>query len=411
VPTQQQEAIAQSPQVSGGSMLAWLRVTIKWKQLVGCTGLAIVVLGLAAWLVLPNHYTAMVVILPPQQTTSTSAAMMAQMGNMGGIAGLAGGGLGIKNPNDQQVALLKSRTVEDEIVERFHLRELYHRKYLSTARKRWEKHTEVDNGLKDGLIRISVTDSDPRRAEEMANGWVEEYQRFTATIAITEASQRRLFYERELSVAHADLTHAEEDMKQTEQRTGVIDIEGQDRSMIASAAVLRGQLAAKQIEIRAMREFAAEQNPDLQRAEQQVAGMEAQLAAMDAASDRKTGDLIAPKGTVTQAGLDYARSLREVKYRETVQDLLTRQYEGARVDEARQGALIQVVDPAIVPDRPTHYRLWIALGTALMALPLALLAAQAAEAVANVRHVHRTFGSWDATLEELCKGIRNEGGD
>jgi len=384
-------------------MLTWLRVTIKWKKLVGSTALAVVSLALGIGLLLPNHYTATVVILPPQQTTSTAAAMMAQMGNMGGIASMAGAGLGMKNPNDQQVALLKSRKVEDAMVERFGLLELYHRKYLSTARKRWEKRTEVDNGLKDGLIRISVTDSDPRRAAEMANGWVEEYQRFTATIALTEASQRRLFYERELNVAHADLAHAEEDLKQTELRTGVIDIEGQDRSMIATAAVLRGQLAAKQIEIRAMREFAAEQNPDLQRAEQQAAGMEGQLAAMDAATDRKSGDLIAPKGTVTQSGLDFARSLREVKYRETVQDLLMRQYEGARVDEARQGALIQVVDPAIVPDRPTHYQLWISLGALLMALPLALLAAQAAEGVAGVRRVHRSFGSWDATFEELWK--------
>jgi tyrosine-protein kinase Etk/Wzc len=403
VPTQHQEAIVHSAPASSAFMLTWLRVTINRKKLVGSTAVAIVVLGLAAALLLPNHYTATVVILPPLQTTSTAAAMMAQMGNMGGIASMAGAGLGIKNPNDQQVALLKSRTVEDAMVDRFALRELYRRKYVSTARKQWEKHTEVENGLKDGLIRISVTDSNARRAAEMANGWVEEYQRFTATIAITEAAQRRLFYERELGVARADLAHAEEDMKQTEQRTGMIDIEGQDRSMIATAAVLRGQLAAKQIEIRAMREFAAEQNPDLQRAEQQAAGMEGQLAAMDAASDRKTGDLIAPKGTVTQSGLDYARSLREVKYRETVQDLLMRQYEGARVDEARQGALIQVVDPSIVPDRPTRYRLWVALVTVLMALPLALLTAQAAEAVANLRRVHLSFGSWDATLEEFWR--------
>ena len=181
----------------------------------------------------------------------------------------------------------------------------------------------------------------------MANAWVEEYRRFSATLAITEASQRRLFYERQLSAARDDLANAEEQMKQTEQRTGVIDIEGQDRSMIASAAVLRGQLAAKQIEIRAMREFAADGNPDLQRAEQEAVGIEGQLAAMDAANDRKTGDLIAPKGTVTQAALDYERALREVKYRETIQELLMRQYEGARVDEARQGALVQVVEPAV----------------------------------------------------------------
>jgi uncharacterized protein involved in exopolysaccharide biosynthesis len=176
--------------------------------------------------------------------------------------------------------------------------------------------------------------------------------------------------------------------------------------MIATAAVLRGQLAAKQIEIRAMREFAAEQNPDLQRAEQQAAGMEGQLAAMDADSDRKTGDLIAPKGTVTQAGLDYARSLREVKYRETVQDLLMRQYEGARVDEARQGALIQIVDPAAIPDRPSSmYRLWIALAALFCALPLAMVSAAVAEILAVVRRARRRSATWAAALEEIVVGV------
>jgi uncharacterized protein involved in exopolysaccharide biosynthesis len=124
---------------------------------------------------------------------------------------------------------------------------------------------------------------------------------------------------------------------------------------------------------------------------------------MDAASDRKTGDLVEPRGRVTQDTLDYARALREVKYRETVQDLLTRQYEGARVDEARQGATVQIVDPAVVPDRPTHYKLWILLGTLLAALPLALFTAHVAEMAGNVRLVHRNSGSWAATFEELCR--------
>jgi uncharacterized protein involved in exopolysaccharide biosynthesis len=326
--------------------------------------------------------------------------MMAQLGSIGAAASAAGG-LGIKNPNDQQIALLKSRIVEDAMMERFHLQALYHKKYLSSTRKRWEKVTKADNGLKDGLIRLSVTDRDPHRAAEMANAWVEEYQRFSATLAITEASQRRLFYERQLSTARENLAHAEEEMKLTEQRTGVIDIEGQDRSMIASAAVLRGQLAAKQIEIKAMREFAAQGNPDLQRAQQEAGGMEAQLAQMDAASDHKTGDLIVPKGTVTQAALDYERSMREVKYRETIQDLLTRQYEGARVDEAREGALIQVVEPAVAPDQPDpRYRLWIIALALLCSLPLALLVAAAAEIIAVLSRSHERTGSWNATLDE-----------
>jgi uncharacterized protein involved in exopolysaccharide biosynthesis len=405
VPVQEYEAPSRAPGTSSSSQLIWLRTIIKWKKLISTTTIAIVVLGLAAALLLPSRYTATVVIMPPQSGgASPSSAMMAQLSGVGALAS-AGGGLSIKNPIDQQIALLKSRTVEDALVQRFHLQQLYHREYVSTARKSWEGRTTTENGLKDGLIHLSVTDRNPLRAAEMANGWVEEYRRFSATLAVTEASQRRLFYERQLSMAHDDLARAEEDMKQTEQRTGVIDVEGQDRTMIASAAVLRGQLAAKQVEIRAMREFAADQNPDLQRAEQELAAIEGQLAAMDAASDRKTGDLIAPRGTVTQASLDYARALREVKYRETIQDLLTRQYEGARVDEARQGALVQIVDPAVAPDRPIYlYKIWIALGAVFCSLPLALLTAAAAEVIAVLRSSRLRSGSWALTLEAMITG-------
>jgi len=379
----------------------WVRAAIEWKRLLWATVLGVSALGLIAALLMPNRYTATVILLPPQSGGATpSVAMMAQLSGVGALA--SAGGLGIKNPNDQQVALLKSRTVEDALVSRFDLMQLYRRKYLSTARSSWEQHTQADNGIKDGLIHLSVTDRDPARAAQMANGWVEEYRRFSATLAISEASQRRLFFERQLSIAHDDLSRAEENMKQTEQRTGVIDAEGQDRTLIASAAILRGQLAAKQVEIRAMREFAADQNPDLQRAEQELASIEGQLSAMDADADRKTGDLIAPKGTVTQGALDYMRALREVKYRETIQDLLTRQYEGAREDEARQGALVQVVDPAIAPDRPSNmFRAWIALGALLFSLPLALLAVGCAEGIAVLRRSRVRAGSWGPALELL----------
>jgi tyrosine-protein kinase Etk/Wzc len=383
-------------------LLMWVRAAIEWKRLLWATVLGVSTLGLSVALLMPNRYTATVILLPPQTGgTSPSAAMMTQLSGVSALAS-AGGGLGIKNPNDQQVALLKSRTVEDAMVSRFDLMQLYRRKYLSTARRTWEQHTQADNGIKDGLIHLSVTDRDPARAAQMANGWVEEYRRFSATLAISEASQRRLFFERQLAIAHDDLSRAEEDMKQTEQRTGVIDAEGQDRTLIASAAVLRGQLAAKQVEIRAMREFAADQNPDLQRAQQELASIEGQLSAMDADADRKTGDLIAPKGTVTQGALDYMRALRDVKYRETIQDLLTRQYEGAREDEARQGALVQIVDPAIVPDRPSNlFRAWIVLGALFSSLPLALLAVGCAECISVLRRSHLRAGSWGPALELL----------
>ena len=404
MPTENQEPAARSSQTNSGSLLPVMRLAIKRKRLVGIATLVIVVVASAVALVLPNHYTATTVILPPQQGSSAGAAMMTQLGSLGAMASAAGG-LGMKNPNDQQAALLKSRTVEDAVVARFHLQALYHRKYLSTTRKRWERATSIDSGLKDGLIRLSVTDRDPRRAADLANGWVEEYRRLSATLAVTEASQRRLFFERQLGEAREELARAEEEMKQTEQRTGVIELDGQAHAMIASAAVLRAQVSAKHVEIQAMRQFAAEQNPDLVRAEQELSGLVGQLAAMDVANDSRGGDLVAPRGKVTQAGLDYARALREVKYHETVLELLARQYEMARVDEARQGSLVQIVDLAAVPDRPSSlYRLWIVLGALFGSLPVALLIAFAADFVDALRSRRRRCGSWLMALEEAWGG-------
>jgi len=405
VSTEDQQPSAIALRSSTDSLPPVIRVAIKRKKLVGIATLAIVVLGLTVSLLLPCRYVATAVILPPQQGNSTGAAMMAQLSSLSAIAGAGAGALGIKNPNDLQVALLKSRSVEDAMAARFHLQAIYHAKYRSSARKRWEKKTFIDSGLKDGLIRLSVTDRDPRRAAELANGWVEEYQRLSATLAVGEASGRRIFFERQVSEARENLARAEEEMKRTEQHTGVMELDGQAHAMIASAAVLRAQVAAKQVEIQAMRQFAADENPDLERARQELSGLETQLSAMDVAHDRGSGDLVAPKGKLSDAGLEYARALREVKYRETVVGLLMRLYEMARVDEARQGSQAQVVDAAAVPDRPTSlFRIWIALGTLLASLPLALTLALATEAVAVLRALRHHAGSWSRALEEAWSG-------
>jgi len=405
MPTEDQKPIALASQTSASTLPPIIRVAIKRRKLVGIAALTIVVLGLAVALLLPSRYVATTVILPPQQGGSAGSAMMAQLSNLNSMTGVSASALGLKNPNDLQVSLLKSRTIEDAMVARFHLQALYNVKRLSSARKKWEKKTYIDNGLKDGLIRLSVTDRDPRRAAEMANGWVEEYRRLSANLAVNEASGRRLFFERQVTEASENLARSEEEMKQTEQRTGVMEMDGQAHAMIAAAAVLRAQVAAKKVEIQAMRQFAAEENPDLERAQQELSSLEAQLAAMDVAHDRFSGDLVAPKGTVSQAGLEYARALREVKYRETVVGLLMRLQEVARVDEARQGAQAQIVDAAVVPDRPaSQFRIWIVLGALLVSLPLALALALATEAVVVLRILRRRAGSWTLALEDAWGG-------
>ena len=405
MPIEDQEPNAFASPTSTGTLPPLVRVAIKRRKLVGISTLAIAGLGLAVALLLPSRYVATTVILPPQQGGSAGAAMMAQLSSLSAMSGVGASALGMKNPNDLQVSLLKSHTVEDAMVARFQLQSLYHVKRLSSARKRWEKKTFIDSGLKDGLIRLSVTDQDPRRAAEMANGWVEEYRRLSASLAVSEASGRRLFFERQLEDARENLARAEEEMKQTEQRTGVIEMDGQAHAMIAAAAMLRAQVAAKQVEIQAMRQFAADENPDLERAREELSSLEAQLAAMDVAHDRRSGDLVAPKGTVSQAGLEYARALREVKYRETVVSLLMRLQEVARVDEARQGSQAQVVDAAAIPDHPTSlFRIWVLLGALLVSLPLALALALATEAVEFLRAIRRHADSWPVALEQAWGG-------
>jgi uncharacterized protein involved in exopolysaccharide biosynthesis len=262
--------------------------------------------------------------------------------------------------------------------------ELFEVKYRSDARKKFENVVDIDSGPKDGLIRISVTDRSPQRAAEMANGYVEEFKRLSATLAVTEASQRRLFFEQQLTQAKDNLAHAEEDLKKTGQKTGLVQLDSQTRATIELLANLRGQIAAKEVEISGMRSFATGENPDLQMAEQQLAGLRSQEARMGAASEGATSSLI-PKGNMQEAGIEYIRKLRDVKYFETILDLLARQYEVAKVDEARQGATVQIVDRAIVPDRRSSpKRTLIVLGAAAFGIFLGVFWAFAREGMTRL---------------------------
>jgi len=345
------------------SLLDLVAVFLRYRRLILKIALGTALAGALISMVLPFRYTASTAILPPQQGGSAGSALMSQLGGLGSVASLAGGGaLGLKNPNDLQVAMLKSRTVEDAMIDRFNLIQLYHAKRRSEAQKKLEKVVDIDSGSKDGLIRISVTDGDPQRATNMANGYVEEFKKFSATLAVTEASQRRLFFEQQLSQAKDNLAKAEEELKKTQQKTGLIQMDAQARTAIQLVAELRGQIAAKEVEISAMRSFATGENPDLQIAEQQLAGLRSQEGKIGAASEGGLNALD-PKGNIQESVIEYARKLRDVKYFETIFDLLARQYEVAKVDEARQGSIVQIVDRAVVPDhRSSPLRALIVLG-------------------------------------------------
>ena len=206
------------------------------------------------------------------------------------------------------------------------------------------------------MIRISVEDSDPKRAADLANGYVEQFRALSEHLAITEASQRRLFFEKQLEQAKDNLASAEEALKRTQQSTGLIQLDSQARALIESAASLKAQIAAKEVEIQGMQTYATSENAQLIQAQRELDGMRTQLAKLGGSESSVGGEIIVPKGMVPEAGLEYIRKVRDVKYNETIFDILARQFELAKLDEAREGALIQVVDPAIPPDKKSFPR-------------------------------------------------------
>jgi uncharacterized protein involved in exopolysaccharide biosynthesis len=386
------------------SLMTLLVLIVKSRRFIAKVTLGVALVAAIISVLLPFRYTASTSILPPQQGSSAGAALMAQLGHLGSVASLAGGLGVLKNPNDLQVALLKSRTIEDAMVDRFGLLQLYHKKFQSDARKKLESYVDIDNGSKDGLIRISVTDSSAQRAADMANAYVEEFKKFSATLAVTEASQRRLFFEQQLVKAKDNLAKAEEELKATEQKTGLIQLDAQARATIQLIADLRAQVAAKEAQINAMRSYATGENAEMKMAEQELAGLRAQEEKMGAASEGTTNALI-PKGNMQESEIQYVRKIRDVKYYETIFDLLARQYEVAKVDEARQGSIVQTVDRAIVPDKRSFpLRSLIVLGAAIFGLIVGIFWVLATE---ELRRLSNTPTGMIG-LESLRKSITSQ---
>jgi tyrosine-protein kinase Etk/Wzc len=335
------------------SLLDVVVVLLARKRFIALFVVCATLLSAVVAFLLPVRYEGVVVLMPPAQNSSIGSALMGQLGGsgLGALASLAGGSLGLKNPADMYVSLLTSRTVEDAMIQRFGLMREYHEKRMADTRKVLEHRTTAVAGAKDGLIRLTIEDRDPKRAAELANGYVEEFRKLSATLAITEAARRRLFFEQQLQQAKDNLTAAENAMAKTQQSTGVLQIDSQARALIESAAVLRAQVVAKQVEIEGMRSFATDDNPNLVLAKQELTALEAQLNRVAGSQQDLGSDINLSKGRVTQAGMEYVRSYRELKYQETVFELLAKEFEVAKLDEAREGAIIQVVDAPVVPDK------------------------------------------------------------
>lgn len=318
-----------------------------WRLLIAMPMLA-GLLGLAVAFMIPPMFTARTTLLPPQQAQSSALAALASLG--GALGGLAGGAAA-RTPADQFVALMRSHSSMDALIDRFGLVQVYDVELRFDARRTLEERSRMSVGRKDGLITVEVDDRDPKRAAELANAFVDELRRLTSTLAISEAQQRRVFFETQLRQARDGLSKAQQALQASGFDQGTLRAE--PRAAAEAFARVEAQLRAAELRLQALRTTLAEGATELRQAQAAAAALRSQLATLE-------------RPARGGADADYIDRYREFKYQETLFETFARQYEAARLDESREGALLQVVDKAVPPERKSKpSRALIALGSAL----------------------------------------------
>ena len=370
----------QLPEDDEISLLDLLQTIVDNLRLLVLGPLAVGIAALGISFLIPPSYTAKTQFLPPQQQQSAAAGLLQSLGSLGGLAGAAAG---IKNPADQYIAYMKSNAVKDALIDRFKLMERYSAKLRIDARTALEGKVRIASG-KDGLISVEVDDKDPKFAADVANAYVEELRSVLARLAVTEAQQRRLFFEKQLVKAKDNLTAAEQALKVT----GISDsvLKSNPASAVAGVAALKAQITAQEVKVGAMRGYLAETAPDFRQAMTELANLRAQLAKQDKAED----------GNGAGQG-DYISRYRDFKYHETLFELFAKQYELAKVDEAREGAVIQVLDAAQPPERKSKPK------KALIAIIATLASGFALLLFVFVRQALRNAGSDQETAGKLIQ--------
>ncbi len=348
-------------------LLDLLVVIAERKKTIILTTMIGLLLGLGLVMLVKPSFTAKATIMPPQQGQS-SAALISQLGSLASLTGL-GNGSGMKDPNDLYLAILQSDTLENSLIKRLGLLSVYHTKKLSDARRVLAGSTKLlsQNG---GLISITVRDGDPHRAAQIANAYVDELHAMNSHLVIGEAGVRRLFFSQQLALEKDRLTDAEIALKETEEATGAVSPPGQTGLAIGQVAQLQSQIISHEVQLDTMRNSATDQNPDVIRLSNELQSLREQLRQMESAKPgkgRNPGDILLTPRALPADQLEFVRKQRDVQYHTLIFDLIARQFEAARLDEAKASPVIQVLDPAEPPDRKSSpYRaLWTLIGGVL----------------------------------------------
>jgi len=326
------------------NLLDLLLVVVKRKTMIICITLAAAVLTALYSLSLPNIYTSKALIYPSQEDKGLANAMMAQFG---GLANLAGGSLGGKTLEDLYITLLKSEAIKDPIIDRLGLMKRFKAKYRTGAYRRLDAVTMVSAGKKDGVITISVSDRDRRWAAALADAYVRELGNLTIRLNVTGAGKNRLFLENRLGEAKADLGRAEEALRTFQARNKVLNVPEQAKATIQGVAQLRAQLALEEVQLATMRRQFTDASQEVKNAKATIINLKTQVEQLEG----QGGGSIPSVGSVPGLGQEYVRLMREFKIQESIVELMTKQYELARINELKDVVPFQVIQSAKVPER------------------------------------------------------------
>jgi tyrosine-protein kinase Etk/Wzc len=378
------------------NLLDYWRVLWKRKwMIVVLVFVAVIGVGSYSYFVMPKIFESKVSILGPRDSGGGGAGLAAALAASG--AGQLLGGLMPGGGNSQVfLAILKSRTMALDLVDRFKLKEYYKAKFTEGAIGGLQGATDISVS-KEGVISVKVEDKDPKLAADIANAYSMNLDHMFSKLGTTDASRQRAFIVDRLEKTEKDLRQAEETLRRFQERNKTIAMEGQARVAVDAAAHLKGEIVAAEVQLETMRAFATENNPQVQQQRRQIEEMKRQLAQMQygqglllpsekGASGEQRQEFQVPFAKVPELGMELIRLMREVKVQETVFTLLTQQFEQAKIAEARDMPVVQVLDkavPAEVKSKP-KVKLNMAIAGAL-SLFVGIFLAFFLEYVARVR--------------------------
>jgi len=343
---------------SAVDLVALFQTLGRKKETILGVSLAVFAMATAVAFLLPPRYTSVASFVPPNLSTNSTVSALA------GLSALGAGDLlgGVKNPGDLYAGIIRSRSVESELVKRFDLMHVYRVKKESQAEKVLDSSTAIVVDPKSSIVTVGVTDKSVGLAHDLAAAFMDALRETNGRLALGQSSQRRLFFGQQLAKEKDDLEDAEVELKKTEEKSGLIAPAGQTESEIKTIADTQAQISAREVQLAAMSESGTDQNSSIIRLKSEIANLQGQLARLQNGSGRVLSAAI-PTSKAPELLLEYVRKEREVKYHEALFDMLSKQYEAARLDEAHDAPVLQVLDPASYPDtKSSPKRLYIMLG-------------------------------------------------